>query len=203
MSKQTIAVDIDDVLSASAEAFVEFSNRRWGLQMTIDQVDEDFAKAWGVTREEALPMAETFIAESSHESFRHFEEAVPILKKLKKRFVLVAVTSRRRQLKQQTDSWLSRHFPDVFDRVAYAGIFDDTNRHNVAAKLSQTKADICQELGVSYLIDDQPKHCLAAADFGIQALLFGNYAWNRHVEGVDNLVAVYDWKDVEKFFDGR
>lgn len=38
---KTIAVDLDDVLSASVPGFVAYSNKRWGTTLTLDDYDED------------------------------------------------------------------------------------------------------------------------------------------------------------------
>ncbi len=204
MSKQTIAVDIDDVLSVSSEALVEFSNKRWGMKLTAEQVTEDFAQTWGVTREEASPMIEEFLSSGVHRSYQSFQEALPVLRKLKPQFRLIVITSRRRRLKPVTDAWIERHFSGIFDEIIYAGIFDGLNPDNAHAKHKQTKAELCREHGVDYLIDDQPKHCVATAEQGMHALMFGDYAWNRNLRiEHDKLTAVRSWQEVKEFFDGR
>lgn len=204
MSKQTIAVDIDDTLSASAEAFADFSNKQWGMKLTTEHVTEDFAKTWGVTREEAVPMIEEFFTSDIHHNYRSFQEALTVLRALKPRFRLIVVTSRRRRLKPVTDAWIERHFPNIFEEIVYAGIFDDSNPDNAHHRLKQTKAELCRELKADYLIDDQPKHCIATAELGIHALLFGDYAWNRDLKAEhDKLTVVRSWQEIEEFFDGR
>jgi uncharacterized HAD superfamily protein len=204
MSRQTIAIDIDDVLSASAEAFAEFSNKQWGMKLTAEQVTEDFAKTWGVTHEEAVPMIEEFLSSDVHHGYRSFKDALPVLRELKSRFKLIVITSRRRRLKPTTDAWIERHFPSTFDEIHYAGIFDDSSPENAHHRLKQTKADLCRELKVDYLIDDQPKHCLATIELGMYALLFGDYAWNRDPQATSSkLIVVRSWHEVKEFFDGR
>lgn len=67
--------------------------------------------------------------------------------------------------------------------------------------LAGTKAQMCKDLGVAYLIDDQSRHCLGASEIGVTALLFGDYAWN-HVEKMpDNVQQVRDWNAVIQYFD--
>lgn len=44
---KTIAVDLDDVLSASVPGFVAYSNKRWGTTLTLDDYDEDCAAIAG------------------------------------------------------------------------------------------------------------------------------------------------------------
>ena len=48
MTKKVIAVDIDDVLAESARNLVEYSNKSWGTNITVDDYDEDWAKLWQV-----------------------------------------------------------------------------------------------------------------------------------------------------------
>jgi hypothetical protein len=50
-------------------------------------------------------------------------------------------------------------------------------------------------------IDDQPKHCVAAADIGIKALLFGEYSWNRTDTLPVGVARVKDWVAVLQYFD--
>jgi hypothetical protein len=50
--QQVIGIDIDDVLSRSAEGFTAYSDKRWGNGHKIEQYDEDWAKFWGVPAEE-------------------------------------------------------------------------------------------------------------------------------------------------------
>ena len=52
------------------------------------------------------------------------------------------------------------------------------------------------------MIDDQPKHCLSAAECGVEALLFGNYRWNQLADLPDRVTRVQDWEEVERYFGG-
>jgi hypothetical protein len=60
---------------------------------------------------------------------------------------------------------------------------------------------VLKDVGAAYLIDDQLKHCLAAHDMGVQALLFGNYAWNQASDLPDGIVRCAGWADVADYFD--
>lgn len=196
MKKPIVAVDIDDVLADNAGGLVAWSNARWGLDLTADHYDE----RWGVMWQTAHDAAETErrALEFHHSGvvggYRHFEEAVPVLQRLARRFTLVIVTSRRSMLKPETHVWLDRHFPHVFSAVHFAGIYDSGS----AGRHSATKTELCRKIGAKYLIDDQPKHCFDAARSGITALLFGDYAWNRDEQLPDGVVRVRDWAEVEK-----
>lgn len=204
MSKPIIAVDIDDVLSASAAGLTAYSNKRWGLDLRAEDYDENWAKFWGVSLGVAKEMAHEVHERDIFKNFAHFEQAIPVLRALKEKYELIVVTSRRINLKTSTASWLERNFSDIFSAVHHAGFYD--NPHDPLAGLTKNKAMICNELGVDYLIDDQLKHCLAVADCGKGALLFGDYNWNRiDVAEVQskNITIVHTWADVKEYFDGK
>lgn len=201
--KQIIAVDIDDVLSASAAGFARYSNKRWGASLTADDYDEDWSKFWGVSMKEALHRVEAVYGSDLFGSYAALDGALPVLHELKKRYHLVVVTSRRRSLQAETEVWLDRNFPQIFSAVHYAGLYDeDESTQSVREALKRNKAELCGQIGANYLIDDQLKHCLAAAERGVQVLLFGNYRWNRTNQKLsDRITEVHSWQAVKEYFD--
>ena len=132
-------------------------------------------------------------------TYQPFEHALPVLKQLAATKDLVVITSRRSSTKPETKTWLEAHFPGIFHDIHYAGIWDSSaHTHH---KLKQTKADICREIGVDYLIDDQLKHCIAAAEAGITTLLFGDYGWNKMDQLPDGVTRTRDWDEVRRYFE--
>jgi 5'(3')-deoxyribonucleotidase len=200
--RPTIAVDIDDVLAANAAGFAAYSKRRWGVEMTAADYDEDWPKAWGVSMEVGRQWADEYHNSEAFREYASIEHALPVLRDLKQHYRLIIVTSRRKTLQPDTLEWIDEHFPGIFEEIHFAGIWDDYDDARKA--LQVTKSDICKELGADYLIDDQVKHCKAAAEAGIDSLLFGDYRWNA-TDGVlpDNVARVTDWPQVREYFDGR
>jgi 5'(3')-deoxyribonucleotidase len=199
-SKQTIAIDIDDVLAANAEGFVAFSNKRWGTHLTPDDYSEHWAQMWRVDLDEVESRRRVLLEERVFTSHRFFDEAKPVLEKLKSRYKLVIVSSRRREIEKDTLPWLKKEFGGLFDAIHFAGIWD--NGESILKQINMTKAKVLIELGADYLIDDQPKHCFAAAEAGLTALLFGDYGWNRDLKLMPGVVKVNNWQAVEEYFDG-
>ena len=195
--RKTIAVDIDDVLSRSAEGFIAFSNERWGMSLKPEDYQEEWAVVWGVPLDEALERSIEFHASGTVGNYQPNEAALPVLKKLAKTYNLVAVTSRRRLLQPETDAWMGRHFPGIFQELHYAGIWDELPKDQVMRALKHTKAELCREIGADYLIDDQIKHCIGAAEAGVQALLFGASGGTKTPTDV---TPVADWSGVERYF---
>lgn len=195
MPKPTIAVDLDDVLALHAAAFVAFSNERYGTKLTAEEYDEEWMNLWGeMPWDEIERRAADFHTPERTLAYAKIEEASEVLAHLKQWYRLVIVTARSQDLIEVTHEWLDLHHADVFEEVHFVPIWLADN--------TITKADICKQIGATYLIDDVVKHCNIAAEGGITALLFGDYRWNR--QGVDRRVkTVANWQDVREYFDGQ
>lgn len=200
MKKPTIAIDIDDVLADYAAGFIEFSNVHWGTNLTVDDYDEHWANVWKVDVEEVIQRAETMHEKNMVRSLARKPDAHPVLERLSHRFNLMVVTSRRIQNKEDTLAWLRLHYPMLLlNDVTFSGFFDTVTDDSI----NRTKGDIIALAGADYMIDDQVKHCLSAAERGIEALLFGDYKWNQLAELPSRVTRVVDWESVERYFDGR
>ena len=197
-TRPIIALDVDDVLADYAEGFVAFSNLRWGTNLSVDDYDEDWAKVWKLEIEEVRKRADHLHEVSFLKDMQQKSEARPVLEHLSKRFHLIVITSRRIQAKEDTILWIRTYYPMIdADKIHFSGFFDEINQHS----LGKTKGPIARELGASYLIDDQIKHCIAAAEEGMQALLFGKYSWNAADSLPDGIERVADWQAVRRYFD--
>lgn len=200
MTKEKIAVDVDDVLSDTAEGFTEFSNERYGTNLTVVDFTEHWAEMWQVDNEEVTRRAAEYHESGAAGNFRHKEEALPVLEKLRDPYSLLAMTSRNSSLKPLTHEWIERHFTGIFEDIKFAGIFDGPIHDGM---LHRTKGELFASHDVSYVIDDHLKHCFAAAELGIQAILFGDYPWNQYEDLPEGIVRCENWPAVGEFFDAR
>ena len=200
-NKSIIAIDIDDVLAANAEGFVKFSNERWGTHLTVDDYDEHWAKVWQVEEEEVKRRAIELHESGTIGRYEKIPDADSILSKLHENHTIIAVTSRRIMVEPETRAWLDRHFTDIIDEVRFAGFYDDLEKTQQGRHA--TKADIIQQIGAGYFIDDQLKHCLAVAGNGTRVILFGNYSWNQIDTLPDGIVRCPTWFDVESYFQDK
>lgn len=199
VTKETIAVDIDDVISAHAQAFIDYSNKRWGTHLKIDDYEEHWGSMWHTDEQETEQRAHEYHASGYIATYPHVFAAKPVLLELAKRYRLVVVTSRRTQIMTETRAWLEEYFSGVFEEVYFAGMWDKINSQSN----QMTKTDIIKTIGAKYLIDDQVKHCNAAAASGIKALLFGNYSWNQTNNLRPGVIRVADWAAVKEYFDAK
>ncbi|HEY1835463.1 MAG TPA: hypothetical protein VGG13_01430, partial [Candidatus Saccharimonadales bacterium] len=68
-------------------------------------------------------------------------------------------------------------------------------------RASKVAKEIAQEIGAKYLIDDNAEYCVLSQDIGVQALLFGDYGWNRKEKLVKGVTRVKEWAAVLQYFD--
>jgi 5'(3')-deoxyribonucleotidase len=200
MNKPIIAVDIDEVLCLFAEGFVAFSNERWGTHLRVEDYHEHWGEVWNVDIEEVNKRNNILWKEDAPIGYRSFEDAKAVLNKLSDRYKLIVVTARPSLAESVTKAWIRKEFGNIFDDLVLVGFYDNgfsTTGHAL------TKGSVLHELKADYIIDDQPKHCLSAAEHGIQALLFGDYNWNRDVALSEGVVRCRDWRAVGEYFDGQ
>ncbi len=200
MSKQTIAIDIDDVLADSAAGFVSFSNNKWGTNLTVDDYTEDWAVMWQIEHAVSVQRAQTIYQSGVVRNFQHSEESIDVLKKLKQNYKLVVTTSRSKKVQEDTHEWLDRHYQGIFDDIHFAGFYDVYTPHST----KMTKAELCKSIGADYIVDDHPKHCFAAAEAGIKAVLFGDYIWSRKLGKLPpDVTRARNWSEVLKYFENE
>jgi len=202
MKKPIIAVDIDDVLSKTSQAFVEFSNATWGHTLKPEDYDEDWAIIWGTSVDVTRERADYLHTNGMFGETLHFSDAVSALERLHDRYKLVVATSRRSLIAQITKEWLETYYKGIFDGIFFSGIYDG-KLGKYDEHLSKTKNDILLEIGADYLIDDQLKHCIAAKEHGVEAILFGNYKWNQTDSLPQHVTRCVDWQAVEEYFAKR
>ena len=191
-----IAVDIDDVLTASVPRLIESSNNAWGHKLTLDDYSEDWVRMWGVTPEEADRRSKYWHDSEFYHAAIPDPEALRVLGAMSNEHQLFVVTSRRLWVKDRTEDWIQQHYPGVFEGVHFAGMWEDPTIDRVAA----TKATTVSTLAADYLIDDQPKHCIGALAVGVRAILFGDYSWNSSDLHPD-IERCLDWVMVEDYLD--
>jgi 5'(3')-deoxyribonucleotidase len=130
-------------------------------------------------------------------SYRLLTGGKEVLQELKKDYRLVILTSRREMVKDETLAWLNDVFADVFSEVHFTGFWDTVSED----RYFLTKGELAKQIGADYLIDDQPKHCFAAAEAGVASILFGDYAHSRALELPEGVTRCKDWAAVQEYFE--
>lgn len=186
-----IAVDIDEVLAQHNRELALWHNKTYGTQHTAETYFTDkWWHVWDTTYEAAEKRALVFYEDRPHSRLAPVPGANQALQKLKQAYSLSIVTVRRQRVIEDTQSWLATYFPDLFDDVHFVHFWDSYDK--------RTKAELCKDIGADYLIDDSVKHCNLAQQAGIQAILFGDYSWNRSGNIEPGVKRAHDWSKVTR-----
>lgn len=195
-----IAVDCDHVVMDINEGLRKFVNEKYDESHTAAdyQVAGEYRRywerVWGLDDGVKSDRFSHFIASGKMRELDAVPDSISTLRQVKDKYDLVMVTARSEFEVAYTNDWLDQHAPGLFNAVAF--MFEWEQPHSKV-----TKADICQKLGATYLIDDNYDHCRIASELGIHTLLFGDYGWNREVIPLGNMTQVHDWLAVRRFFD--
>jgi len=203
MSKKIIAIDIDDVLADATEALRVTTNELLPPELRISKEKYRVkAEYWGyyetVWRANKVDHLVSF--ERLHDDMAIRQDHVNVIdgaknavKQLNEKYRLVAVTSRRVQWVNSTHEWLEKRFPGNFRDVIFVHHDNSDGR---------TKGDACKDIGATWLLDDNPEHCLTAEKAGTQPVLFGEYGWTEPSLS-KGFEYCKDWREVLEYFDGQ
>ena len=194
-TKELIAVDVDDVIFPLVTDLVQYLDKEHKVRLTTeDFVEYDIRKIWKDGPEEATRIFEIYKHHPERIEVAPLKGAKEALGKLALIYDIIVLTARDIEAKDRTNAWIRRHFPDVFKDVHLVGNRRDSLNW-------RPKDEVCLELGVNYLIEDNLKTALRAHSAGIQTFLFGNYPWNRIDELPDGMIRVKDWQEVLEYFE--
>lgn len=196
MSREVIAVDIDEVLFPFVSEFVAYDNDIHGGKYTADSFDSyQFDKVLGTSLIEAVTRVYDFNA-IDHQHISPLEDSKNAVLKLSQEYDLAIVTARHPRFEDNTIKWLDEHLDGLFGHVRHIG-------YAPVMEKPLKKIDICQEIGAIALIDDSVEHVSQCAAAGVEGLLFGSYPWNQAKKLPPGVVRCHDWPAVLEYFYGQ
>jgi uncharacterized HAD superfamily protein len=197
-SKPIIAVDIDEVIYPFVPSIIDYLDTEHKVKISPeDFVKYDFRQVWSGGPIEAEKIFKQYIKYSGIQ-IAPIKGASDALSQLSQNYKIIVVSARDIRNFPKTKVWIEHHFPEIFNDIHLVG-----NQHDSEPNKWRTKSEVCLELGVSYLVDDNLTAVTQTGALGIKALLFGDYAWN-HVVGLPKSVTrVKNWQEVLEYFDGK
>ena len=191
-----IAVDIDEVLSATVPAFIEFYNSNYGARLTY----ADFTHwSWADCIEEdpsiLLPRVDDFFRSREFEELDAVEGSVLATAELARDHRLVAVTSRWGEAAKRTPTWLESRFGDTFSSLYFT--------HNpipgVSSDSAVTKVELCRREGAAVIVDDSLELVASCAEAGLPVILYDR-PWNASENG-NGFMRARNWIEVAQHVD--
>ena len=190
MTKPILAVDIDEVLFPFMVTMLDHTNSTYGLSHSIDEVKDFDLKFWNISASEAIERVHA-VSSMDHRTVTALPYAKSSLVLLKAQYQIFIVTSRHEEFRARTEEWLAHNFSDLYDKLIMTG-------NHYSGRQFRSKAEVCLELGVSMLVDDQLHYAKESAQLGLPCILFGDYPWNQADNLPDGVVRARDWNEVVK-----
>lgn len=196
MKKQTIAVDIDEVLSPLHKLVFAHHNDVYGTNYPLDSPEGKYflSDYTGDPYDVTMDKLNKFIKTEAFQNVKPLRDAISTIQYLKSKYNLIVVTARQDFYYDMTHKWLEQAFPATFSSVHFTDYAGGT-----LLKIPKSKA--CIDNGAEYLIDDNLGNAFECAEAGINVLLFGDYPWNKTKELPAGIVRVRDWRAVKEYFD--
>jgi uncharacterized HAD superfamily protein len=186
-----IGIDLDEVVVDTLGGIIKLHNEKYGTRFA----HKDFASyhlqdTWGGTREEAIEKVDKFLKTDPLKHFNPVAGSITAIKTLKERgHELYIITGRSNENSEHTETWLKHHFPKVFSGVHYVSFYSLTEK-------PRKKSEVCRELGIELIIDDNWDTAVDCAAQNIKVLLF-DQQWNRG-KVPKNVERVHSWDEILK-----
>ena len=194
MSKEIIAIDVDEVLFPFIDEFIADHNNKYGSSLNKSNFDKyDFSEQLGTELSETMRRVFDFTQSLREKYVEPIVSARESIAKLVSKYTLVVITARQADFEEVTLNWVAEHFPDQFSEVRHIG-------YAPIMEVPLSKAQVCREIGAIALIDDSLEHVSKCTEIGVQGVLFGDYPWNKTSSLPHGVVRCVDWPTVDEFF---
>ncbi len=187
-----IGIDLDEVLADLIGNFIIHHNQTYGTFLKKEYFKTySFSDTLGITSEEGIKRVYDFYKTKYFKDMQPIKDATETINLLNQQHNLYLVTSRPDFLKKETEEWLVKYFQNSF-----LDIFYSSNHYSKRNNCGKTKSQLCEDLGISILIDDSLEYILQCSDIGVGGLLFGDYPWNQNGNLPQNVSRTRNWKEV-------
>jgi len=185
-----IGVDLDNVLSQSMPALIEFHNKNYGTNQKLEDFKTaNFEEAWGGSLEQAIQKIDKFHKTYGFKNLKPIEGAKEVLEKLKKNNELYIITARTDDIKKDTEDWIELYFPNIFSKIYFTNQFSMGNK-------SIPKKKVCDDLGIDVFIEDNITNVLECTSPNRKVYLF-DYPWNQTNKLPEGVERVHSWKEID------
>lgn len=183
-----IGLDLDEVIVEFARGYLNLYNQKYNKNVKFEEIfSYNLWEPLRISRKEAFDLADDYYDSESFDNIKLVDGAKQGLEKLAHNNELLIVTSRPIYVQHKTEEFLQRTFPEVPIDVVYSG--------DVFNSQGKTKANICENLGLSWFVEDREEYALECAERGIKVLLFDK-PWNRNGQLHKNITRVFSWQHI-------
>jgi len=193
MKNKIIWVDLDEVLSETLDFLLKKNNNKiWEFEIKREEIKDYYIhkmEGLNLSVEQAI---EWFQKPMNNDildlEIEAVEGAVNKLLEFKINWYKIIVVTARIEEKfwEYTKKWLQKYFNNLIDDIIFTDHFTDKHRH---------KWEVCRELWIEYMIEDNMDYALDLAENWIKTYLLEK-PWNNHrTEEHKNLIRIQNWNE--------
>jgi len=184
-----IAIDLDEVLGEVVGELLKWHNETKETRWTLGEVTKyRFSDCFDITRDEEKETVLEFWASGRLKNLPVVAGAREAVAELARNHQLFVVTARVEKLRDVTQNWLDRYFPNMFQKVVFANQY-------MSDEVGLAKGDICQELGCEVLIDDNTTNIESGWNKSLKLIIF-NRPWNIYHRLPPSVMRVNNWNEI-------
>jgi len=185
--KRKIGIDLDDVVFEFTKSFVDFYNKKYKKQIKFENIKTySFEKDFDISLEEFISLIKEMVFLGIGRNLPLYDYAKETILRLAKDYDIIFLTSRI--VREGTLENLNELFSDIDFKLIYSS--------NPYAKINgKTKAEICKEEFIDFMIEDSKEYAKEIALQGTKVLLLDR-PWNRDFEEHFNIIRINNWKEV-------
>lgn len=168
-----IAFDLDEVLASFQAGWIEFNNLNYGTSLKYEDITTySYEKIMNLPGEEVFRRIFELYDSEIIKNLAPTEGAVAVVRALSGKHELYVLTSRPDEIRAITVNWTTKHFKGCFREVLFSG-----NISRAGFSKNVTKADLCRQYELDWLVEDAPIYAKLVAKAGFNVALLEK-PWN-------------------------
>lgn len=189
-----IGVDLDDVLLVFFEPFIEFQNKRYGMNVRlVDFIDyNSWWNIWGIKKERAIQDVRDFYKTDLFKNLVSVDGAQDAIRVLSESHDLFIITARPRCISKKTMIQVRNSFKKSFRGIYFA-------EHTLLGT-GKNKGYFCDLLKLDFMIEDSIELSRSCISPDKREILILGRPWNVFDENsVQGMSRFNSWKDIVRY----
>ena len=186
-NKLKIGIDLDDVVFEFVNPLLEGYKEKYGKDISFEEVfSYNFPTIFNISLKEVIDLIEDVFKKGKVENMSFCEFSKESILDLSKNHKIYFITSRI--FREGTLESLEKFFFETnFELVFSSNPYAKTN--------GKTKGEICNELGIDFMIEDSKEHAEECVGKNIKVFLLDK-PWNKNTESHENMIRVKNWREI-------
>lgn len=182
-----IGIDIDEVVVEFIKHFLDYSNQKNRTSFKVEDIHSYHLWETPIhnSKEESISEVMEFQSSFHFEKINLIKGAKEIIFEMARTSHIYFVTSRPTEIKEKTEKFLKQNFQEIEFEIIHSGEIYG----------GKSKSEICNEIGLNFIVEDNPYYALDCAEKGVKVFLLDK-PWNRNYSYHDNITKIKNWSEI-------